>query len=240
MPKRYGKSFSHMLNVAARLNADFGRGTHFFLETSPQQTRLQKAIRQRVKLLSKTVYTLQDWDVYECQLPGRTERTRHIAGRVGWKQEFVVTPAITAINSETREAVAETGAIYVLGGHVQGGPGVDTKWAWWRDKQRATDVLRITMEVRDALLSKRKRPAPLMQQAEDLKTLLTDHGSEAYKALVRGAKIITHLLQYGPPSAVDMLQTQEQQNKDWLQSKDDNSFNDALGGTTRYKKESKK
>lgn len=51
---RYGKNFSHMLRVAAKLDADYGKGAHFLIETSAQQTRLQKAILQRVrKLLSR-------------------------------------------------------------------------------------------------------------------------------------------------------------------------------------------
>jgi hypothetical protein len=100
---------------------------------------------------------IQDWDVYVCKLPYQILRTRHIAGRVGWRQDFVVTPALISINSETREAEDETGAIYVFGEHVQGGPGVDTKWSWWRDKQGASDVEFITAEIKNALLSKRER-----------------------------------------------------------------------------------
>ena len=194
MPKRYGKLFSHMLNVAARMDADFGRGTHFFLETSPQQTRLQKAIRQRVRLLSKTVCRMQDWDVYECQLPVRTDRTRHIVGTVDYTNKMRVSTAIVSIDSAWREAITETGEKFHFGGQVQGGVNVDTFWAWWRDKNGATDAVRVTPEVRRLLAPVRMRPVPLTPQAKDLRTLLTDHGSDAYKKLVRGAKIITPLL----------------------------------------------
>ena len=100
---------------------------------------------------------MQSWDVYECQLSSRTERTRHAVGKINFAGEAVISAALISINSETREAKDETGAIYILGGQVQGSPGVDTKFSWWRDKQSATEVTRITIEIRDALLPKRER-----------------------------------------------------------------------------------
>lgn len=100
---------------------------------------------------------VQSWDVYELTLPGRAERTRHIVGKINHAGEIKVSVALISINSETREAQDETGAVYVFGNQVQGSPGVDTKWAWWRDKHGATDVECLTMEVRDSLLSKREQ-----------------------------------------------------------------------------------
>jgi hypothetical protein len=100
---------------------------------------------------------LQSWDVYVCKLPNQPFRTRHIVGKINHYGEIVVTSALISINSVTREAESETGEIYVFGGQVQGSPGVDTKWSWWRDKQGATEVKCITPEVKDALLSNRER-----------------------------------------------------------------------------------
>lgn len=102
-----------------------------------------------------TATSIQHWDVYECQLPGKAERTMHIVGRTGWKQEFVVTDALICIRDETCMATTETGARYEFGGYVQGGVEVDTYFAWWRDKQGATDVVRITSNVKASLLPKR-------------------------------------------------------------------------------------
>jgi hypothetical protein len=95
---------------------------------------------------------IHHWDVYEVQLPGRAERTMHVVGRVGWKQEFVVTDALICINDKTREAVTVTGARYEFGGYVQGGVEVDSYFAWWRDKQCATDVVRVTGNVKASLM----------------------------------------------------------------------------------------
>jgi hypothetical protein len=100
---------------------------------------------------------LQSWDVYVCQLPSHVHRTRHLVGKINHYGEIVVTTALISINSVTREAESETGEIYVFGGQVQGSPGVDTKWSWWRDKHGATEVKCITQEVKDALLSNRER-----------------------------------------------------------------------------------
>jgi len=100
---------------------------------------------------------IQHWDVYEVQLPGEAERTQHVVGRVGWKQDFVVTDALVGINDETRIASTVAGARYELGGYVQGGVEVDTYWAWWRDKQGAVDVVRVTGNVKASLLSNRER-----------------------------------------------------------------------------------
>ena len=104
----------------------------------------------------KKKFFMQSWDAYECQLPGLPRRTRHIVGKINHAGEIVVSAALISITPQTREAESETGAVYVFGGQVQGSPGVDTKFAWWRDKNGATDVECVTMEVRDALLSKRE------------------------------------------------------------------------------------
>ena len=51
---RYSKGFTRVLAAAAALYVRSGKQTEFLFETSTQQTRLQKAIRQRVDLLHKT------------------------------------------------------------------------------------------------------------------------------------------------------------------------------------------
>lgn len=78
-------------------------------------------------------------------------------GRVGRHQEFVGTPAVTDVRAETREVTTETGATYVFGGYVQGGAEVGTYWSWWRDKQGAIDVVRVTSNVKASLLLNKER-----------------------------------------------------------------------------------
>lgn len=145
------------LRTLTRLrNDDWGHDWQ--IQTAPYTTVQQKAIRRMQRdLLSKTVHDVQDWDVYECQLPGREGRTRHIVGGVDHRNTMRVSPAIVSIDSTLREATAETGEQFHFGARVQGGVEVDTYFAWWRDKQGATDVVRVTMEVRDSLLSIREQ-----------------------------------------------------------------------------------
>lgn len=100
---------------------------------------------------------VQSWDIYECQLPDRSMRTRHVVGKVNFAGEVVVSEALLSLNPEAREAEDEAGALYVLGQQVQGSIGVDTKFAWWRDKRGATEVKCITREVRDSLLSHQEK-----------------------------------------------------------------------------------
>jgi hypothetical protein len=121
----------------------------------PEATRAF-AVAALAKLAEETIH-MQSWDVYEVTLPGRTERTKHLVGKINHHGEIVATSALVSINTATREAITETDQIYVFGGQVQGSPGVDTKFAWWRDKQGATEVECITAEVRDALLSKKEQ-----------------------------------------------------------------------------------
>lgn len=58
---RYSKSFTRAIQKAAETQVRHGRGTHFLFETQTMQTRLQKAIRQRVRLLSKRVPEREDF-----------------------------------------------------------------------------------------------------------------------------------------------------------------------------------
>ncbi len=46
MPKRFGKGFGPTLLAAVKLQLSHGKRTEFLFETSAQQTRLQKAIRE--------------------------------------------------------------------------------------------------------------------------------------------------------------------------------------------------
>lgn len=120
----------------------------------PEGTRAA-AVAALAKLAAETIH-MQSWDVYEVTLPGRTERTRHLVGKTNHAGEIVVTSALAVILPATREAITETDEIYVFGQQVQGSPGVDTKFAWWRDKQGATDAVCVTTEIRD-LLPKQER-----------------------------------------------------------------------------------
>jgi hypothetical protein len=100
---------------------------------------------------------VNDWEVYVVQLPGLTHWTRHLVGRVGFSRNVLISPAILSINSKTEQFVTETGATFIVGPHMQGSPGCDSVWNDWKCKNGAVEHERITVEVRDALLSNRKR-----------------------------------------------------------------------------------
>jgi hypothetical protein len=153
MTLRYGKNFSHMLNVAARLDADFGRGTHFLLETSPQQTRLQKAIRQRVKLLSKNKRR-GPTEIFSAAPPSIVDLLA-AQKNVEWLQQ----PGEHSFSDELNGISAADKLKEIL----LKSPGVAVE-------DYASDEV-------------------LTPSGEVLRTLLADHGSDAYKALVRGAKV---------------------------------------------------
>lgn len=115
----------------------------------PEGTRAA-AVAALAKLAEETIH-VESWDVYEATLPGRTERTRHLVGKMNHAGEIVVTSALVAILPATREAITEADVIYVFGCQVQRTLGVDTKWAWWCDRQGATDAVCVITEIRDLL-----------------------------------------------------------------------------------------
>ena len=47
---RYGKGKAAQITAAAKLQLSHDIGTHFLCETRAEQTRLQKAIRQRMRM----------------------------------------------------------------------------------------------------------------------------------------------------------------------------------------------
>ena len=73
---------------------------------------------------------VQDWEIHEVQRPGRTGRTRHVVGLVGWHREGVVSSAITAIDAATLKVTTESDRGYTLG--TRTGGNLDSQYVWHR------------------------------------------------------------------------------------------------------------
>lgn len=87
---------------------------------------------------------VQDWEIHEVQLPGRTGRTRHVVGLVGWHREGVVSGAITTLEAATHKATTESERVYILG--TRTGGNLDSEYVWnrWRHINSATDDQNVT------------------------------------------------------------------------------------------------
>jgi hypothetical protein len=92
-----------------------------------------------------------DWDVFEVQLPGLDERTRHIVGLRGWYREGVVSSAVTAIDVAANRFTTESGRTYVVRGGTGGN--LDSEYAWnqWLRINSATDAENVTLPVKELL-----------------------------------------------------------------------------------------
>lgn len=92
-----------------------------------------------------------DWDVYEVQLPGRDDRTRHIVGLRGWYREGVVSSAITAIDAAANRFTTESGRAYVVRGSTGGNLDSEYVWNRWLSLNEATGANNVTALVLAAL-----------------------------------------------------------------------------------------
>ena len=94
---------------------------------------------------------VQDWEIHEVQLPGRTVRTRHVVGLVGWHREGVVSSAITALDITTHRVTTESGRVYELGTRTCGNLDSEYVWNRWRHINGAIDAGDVTTPVKDLL-----------------------------------------------------------------------------------------
>jgi len=94
---------------------------------------------------------VESWEVHEVQLPGRTERTRHIVGLRGWHREGVVSSAITDVDAAANRFITESGRAYVVRGSTGGNLDSEYVWNHWRRKNDATGADNVTAEVRLSL-----------------------------------------------------------------------------------------
>lgn len=90
---------------------------------------------------------LTDWHVFEVQLPGRTDRTRHFAGQNATDIEGRASSAIVRLDAVTRKGITSSGRVYEL----LGGTGFtsDGQYTWnaWKRINGATDVVDVSPEI---------------------------------------------------------------------------------------------
>jgi len=100
---------------------------------------------------------VQDWEIHEVQLPGRTGRTRHVVGLVGWHREGVVSSAITTLEAATHKATTESGRVHILG--TRTGGNLDSEYVWnrWRHINGAIDDENVTLPYRHMMEIHRAR-----------------------------------------------------------------------------------
>ena len=94
---------------------------------------------------------VESWEVHEVQLPGRTERTRHVVGLRGWHREGVVSSAITAVDAAANRFTTESGRAYVVRGGTGGNLDSDYVWNRWQRINSATDTENVTLKVKELL-----------------------------------------------------------------------------------------
>lgn len=102
--------------------------------------------------MSSPIWQLSRWQVFEVQLPGRAERTRHFAGYSLALRVSKITLPIIELDPRTRRGTDETGEIYALIGRSRVDEGVAWSWKNWAEGHEAADVLKISKAVTKALV----------------------------------------------------------------------------------------
>lgn len=94
---------------------------------------------------------LASWHVFEVQLPGRTERTRHFAGQNITDQEGRASSAIVTFDPETGRGITESGRVYQLQGSTGFTGDGEYTWNCWKHINSVTDVVDVTAEIKDSM-----------------------------------------------------------------------------------------
>ena len=92
--------------------------------------------------------TLTRWGIYEVQLPGESQRTRHFVGCSieSWREGHT-SSKIISLDVKTGKGVTRGGRMYVL--HDLPGLNLNAEhtWCWWCEINQATDIVDVTEEV---------------------------------------------------------------------------------------------
>lgn len=94
---------------------------------------------------------LTDWHVFEVQLPGQSDRTRHFAGQNATDIEGRASSAIVRLDAVTRRGITSSGRVYELRGGTGFTPDGQYTWNAWKRINRATDVVDVTPEIIELL-----------------------------------------------------------------------------------------
>ena len=91
---------------------------------------------------------LTGWHVFEVQLPGRHERTRHFAGQNMHDFEGRTSSAIETFDAATSRGTTESGRIYELRGSTGFSGDGEFTWNRWKSINLVTEVVNVTAEIK--------------------------------------------------------------------------------------------
>ncbi len=95
-------------------------------------------------------WQLGQWRVFEVQLPGRPDRTRHFAGySVALRAPKIAGP-IVEFDLSTKRGTDETGGVFALIGVSRASADVDKEWDAWVRRTGATAVKDVSKDVNKA------------------------------------------------------------------------------------------
>lgn len=97
---------------------------------------------------------LTDWHVFEVQLPGRPERTRHFAGQNITDHEGRASSAIVTFDPEAGRGVTESGRVYQLQGSTGFTGDGEYTWNRWMRINSVTGVVDVTAEIKRLMQQK--------------------------------------------------------------------------------------
>lgn len=97
-------------------------------------------------------WQLSQWRVFEVNLPGRTDRTRHFAGySVALRVPKVAGP-IVEFHPAMKRGTDDTGRVFALIGVSRGSADVDKAWDAWVRRVGATEVQDVSRAVTRSLV----------------------------------------------------------------------------------------
>lgn len=94
---------------------------------------------------------LTDWHVFEVQLPGRTERSRHFAGQNVTDHEGRASSAIVTFDAATGRGLTESGRVYQLQGSTGFTGDGEYTWNQWKSINSVTGVVDVTTEIKKSM-----------------------------------------------------------------------------------------
>lgn len=97
-------------------------------------------------------WQLSQWRVFEVQLPGRPDRTRHFAGYSLALRAPKIAGPIVEFDLSTQRGIDDTGGVFALIGVSRASAIVDKEWDAWVRRVGATAVKDISKVVNKALV----------------------------------------------------------------------------------------
>lgn len=97
---------------------------------------------------------LTDWHVFEVQLPGLEERTRHFAGQNMTDREGRTSSAIVTFDAANGRGVTQSGRVYQLKGSSNLRGDGEYTWNRWRNINSAIDIVDVTDEIKKLMADK--------------------------------------------------------------------------------------